>query len=278
MTSRRVRILIDGGQADVEFPIQGDIGHEFDSETKTALFTVSTSSEDLLRALAPEAGAEAAGEPAEAQGDALGDESNPPEHLIGDPGAHQQRPEDIPDDFARGLYPRPLIMLKVRRDGSDDTITVECMDAEIRRDEDREELRVQWGVGEVPRTRATLDVTVPPAVFDSMRQQPPGAEHPLISWWVAYARDAAERTVPKAVEYGSVELVEAGRTLARLMGRGEVSDQEAMEVQIYQYVMGKMGRWTAAMSRDERVSDDTIFDILVYATMVAKIRETGEWT
>ena len=98
-----------------------------------------------------------------------------------------------------------------------------------------------------------------------------------VAWWVADAQENAEKTMPKAIEYGSIELVEAGRTLARLMGRPNVSDQEAMETQIYQYVMGKMGRWTAAMSRGERVSDDTIFDLLVYATMVRKIRETGEW-
>lgn len=105
----------------------------------------------------------------------------------------------------------------------------------------------------------------------------PREDHPAVAWWLADAREVAEATMPKAVEYGSIELVEAGRTLARLIGRPDVSDQEAMETQIYQYVMGKMGRWTAAMSRGERVSDDSILDILVYATMVRKIRQTGEW-
>lgn len=100
---------------------------------------------------------------------------------------------------------------------------------------------------------------------------------PAVAWWLDDAREVAEATMPKAIEYGSIELVEAGRTLARLMGRPDVSDQEAMETQIYQYVMGKMGRWTAAMSRGERVSDDTIFDLMVYAVMVRKIRQTGEW-
>lgn len=101
--------------------------------------------------------------------------------------------------------------------------------------------------------------------------------HPAVEWWVEDAREVAEATMPKAIEYGSIELVEAGRTLARLMGLPDVSDQAAMETQIYQYVMGKMGRWTAAMARGERVSDDTILDLMVYATMVRKIRQTGEW-
>ena len=98
-----------------------------------------------------------------------------------------------------------------------------------------------------------------------------------VAWWVADARENAEKTMPKAIEYGSVELIEAGRTLARLMGRPHVSDQEAMETMIWSYVQGKMGRWTAALNRGERVSDDTILDIQIYATMVKKIRDTGEW-
>ncbi len=119
---------------------------------------------------------------------------------------------------------------------------------------------------------------VRPDLFKALGHRPAEPEDPpAVAWWLADAREVAEATMPKAVEYGSIELVEAGRTLARLMGRPNVSDQEAMEVQIYQYVMGKMGRWTAAMSRGERVSDDTVFDILVYATMVRKIRQTGEW-
>ena len=150
-----------------------------------------------------------AGHPSEAEGE----QRRYPEdirELIGDPHAHQQDPDDIPEDLVRQIY----------RDLED---------------------------------------------------------HPIVAWWLADAREVAEATVPKAVEYGSVELIEAGRTLARLMGRDEVSDQEAAEVQIYQYVMGKMGRWTAALSRGERVSDDTILDLMVYATMVRKIRQTGEW-
>lgn len=153
-----------------------------------------------------------AGHPSEAEGE---QERYPDDirGLIGDPHAHQQDPDDIPEDLVRQIY----------------------------RDLEAEQ------------------------------------DHPVVAWWLADAREVAEATVPKAIEYGSIELVEAGRTLARLMGRDEVSDQEAMETQIYQYVMGKMGRWTAAMGRGERVSDDTVFDILVYATMVRKIRQTGEW-
>lgn len=102
-------------------------------------------------------------------------------------------------------------------------------------------------------------------------------EPAAVRWWMVHAYEAAQRTLPKAIEYGSVELIEAGRILARLTNQTDRSDQAAMEAQIYQYMIGKMSRWTAAMSRGERVSDDTIFDLMVYATMVRKIRETGEW-
>lgn len=107
-----------------------------------------------------------------------------------------------------------------------------------------------------------------------------GIESPLIHWWMQYAFAEALATAPKAEEYGSTELAEAGHVLGSLLAKpleSPLSDAAAMETQIFQYVLGKIGRWTAAMRRGERVSDDTLFDIGVYVKMVRKIRETGEW-
>ncbi|AOE44402.1 hypothetical protein SEA_GHOBES_51 [Gordonia phage Ghobes] len=107
-----------------------------------------------------------------------------------------------------------------------------------------------------------------------------GVTDPTVHWWVQHALQEAIPTVAKAKEYGTVELVEAGRLLAsQLVGyQGQtVTDQEALELQVYQYVVGKLGRWTAAVRRGEQVSDDTLFDLGVYATLVQKARETGEW-
>ena len=107
-----------------------------------------------------------------------------------------------------------------------------------------------------------------------------GVTDPLFHWWMQHAYEEAAHTLPKAIEYGSTELQEAGHILASLMSKPieePMSDAAAMETQIYQYVLGKVGRWTAAMRRGDRVSDDTLFDIGVYVTMVRKIRDTGEW-
>lgn len=105
-------------------------------------------------------------------------------------------------------------------------------------------------------------------------------DSPLIHWWIHNAFSEAIATAPKAEEYGSAELAEAGHVLSSLLAipiESPTSDAAAMETQIFQYVLGKIGRWTAAMRRGERVSDDTLFDIGIYVKMVLKIRETGEW-
>lgn len=107
-----------------------------------------------------------------------------------------------------------------------------------------------------------------------------GIESPLVHWWIHNAFSEAIATAPKAEEYGSAELAEAGHVLSSLLAipiERPTSDAAAMETQIFQYVLGKIGRWTAAMRRGDRVSDDTLFDIGVYVKMVRKIRETGEW-
>ena len=107
-----------------------------------------------------------------------------------------------------------------------------------------------------------------------------GIDSPLIHWWMQDAFAEAMATAPKAEEYGSTELAEAGHVLGSLLAKpleNPVSDAAAMETQIFQYVLGKMGRWVAAMRRGDRVSDDTLFDIGVYVRMARKIRETGVW-
>lgn len=98
----------------------------------------------------------------------------------------------------------------------------------------------------------------------------------LAAWWHERARDEIDRTVPKAIEYGSTDLVDIGRDLARCMGR-TVTDQEAAELGIYFYIRGKLARWTDAVVRGEQVSDDSLFDIGVYARMAQRVRSHGGW-
>jgi hypothetical protein len=106
-----------------------------------------------------------------------------------------------------------------------------------------------------------------------------GAE--LRAWWLAEAEVEIARTVPKAVEYGghgsAVDLIWIGREMAANLGRTEVTDEEATELGIYFYALGKFGRWSAAIRQGKRVSDDTIFDVSVYCRMASRNRQVGGW-
>lgn len=98
----------------------------------------------------------------------------------------------------------------------------------------------------------------------------------LTDWWLDRATEEIDRTVPKAVEYGATDLIDIGRDLARTAGR-TVTDEEAAELGIYFYMRGKLSRWTDAVIRGDRVSDDTLFDIGVYTRMAQRVRSHGGW-
>ena len=98
----------------------------------------------------------------------------------------------------------------------------------------------------------------------------------LEQWWWDQATREISATIPKVEEYGSTDLVEIGRTMATNMGR-EVTDEEAAELGVYFYLIGKMARWTDAIRRKTRPSDDTLFDIGVYIRMTQRIRDSGGW-
>lgn len=99
----------------------------------------------------------------------------------------------------------------------------------------------------------------------------------LEEWWLAMAREEIERTVPKAIEYGSGDLIDIGRAMARVMGREVENDVDAIELGIYFYEVGKMARWTDAVRHGRRVSDDTLFDLGVYIRMLQRARAAGGW-
>lgn len=102
-------------------------------------------------------------------------------------------------------------------------------------------------------------------------------ENKLDDWWRNQTETEIARTVPKAIEYGSKDLVDLGRECAEILGREGVSEAEAIEIGVWFYARGKFARWTAAMRRGVLVSDDTIFDIGVYAKMIQRVREVGSW-
>jgi hypothetical protein len=98
----------------------------------------------------------------------------------------------------------------------------------------------------------------------------------LTEWWLKRAAAEAEGVVPKSIEYGSNSLMQLGRKMAQLQGR-EVSEAEALELGCWANCIQKIERWTDAVMRGERPSDDTILDAGVYLKMVQRIRDSGSW-
>lgn len=101
-------------------------------------------------------------------------------------------------------------------------------------------------------------------------------EQELTEWWLDRAHVEAQAVVPKAVEYGSNSLMALGRKIALLQGR-EVGDAEALELGCWINVVQKVERWTDAVLRGERPSEDTPYDAGVYIRMAQRVRETGMW-
>lgn len=93
-------------------------------------------------------------------------------------------------------------------------------------------------------------------------------------WWAETTMGDREAFAPKFKEYGSNDLVEIGRTMLAVAGRDEDDDQVCAEAGIYFYLVGKIARWTEALQRGDRPSDDTLHDISTYA-MMARLNRAG---
>ena len=116
----------------------------------------------------------------------------------------------------------------------------------------------------------TLDQVVDRAPADALKE-----------WWMKTASQDVHNLAPKANEYGGVgpahDLTAIGQTLARIAGKGEVSDSYATELGIFFYLRGKIARWETAVLSGYTPSDDTLLDIAVYAMMARRNRDAGGW-
>ena len=97
--------------------------------------------------------------------------------------------------------------------------------------------------------------------------------------WREMAEVEIAATVPKAVEYGQQSLVDLGAVQRRHSGQDpkNTTDADLMEEAIWFYLNGKIQRWNDAAHGGRAVSEDTIFDIIIYARMALTIRRTGTW-
>lgn len=94
-------------------------------------------------------------------------------------------------------------------------------------------------------------------------------------WWTVDATETAEATADKCDEYGSHDLYGIGHNVAKLAGV-QVDDNIAFELGCLFYLIGKAERAMSAAVRHEPASDDTWFDLAVYATMV-RAHRAGVW-
>ena len=103
----------------------------------------------------------------------------------------------------------------------------------------------------------------------------PNQKQRFINWWTRNAEATATATATKCAEYGSHDLYGIGHNVAKLKGQ-TVTDEQAFELGCLFYILGKIERAMSAAERGEHASDDTWFDLAVYATMIQAHR-AGVW-
>jgi hypothetical protein len=100
----------------------------------------------------------------------------------------------------------------------------------------------------------------------------------LQAWAMGKINADIESIIPKAMEYGAIDL--------EMMGVGLVEQtkvpwtnplQAGLEMAIVFYLQGKVARCISAISAGHLPTDDTLKDIRVYAMMLAHVREFGYW-
>lgn len=87
----------------------------------------------------------------------------------------------------------------------------------------------------------------------------------------------ADETVRKAIEYGSSDLELMGNAMLMLVPEPRRDRVLGLEMACGFYLLGKIARMFGAFEKGDKPSGDTIFDAMVYAQMMLKIRETGKW-
>lgn len=103
----------------------------------------------------------------------------------------------------------------------------------------------------------------------------------MLGWWKEYTAEAGERTVPKAIEYGSSDLKIMGAAMAELFGLEGIDEAErnlrGQQAAIAFYMQGKIGRIISSLADGKPIPEDHEFDIFVYAVMLRRLRLTGQW-
>lgn len=101
---------------------------------------------------------------------------------------------------------------------------------------------------------------------------PKRQQNKLDKWWREHAAAESASMIAKLDEYGTGDLREIGQRLAALAGWKNCTTQQAYELGVMFYLIGKMQRVITATELQRAASDDTWHDIAVYAKMVLAAR------
>jgi hypothetical protein len=85
------------------------------------------------------------------------------------------------------------------------------------------------------------------------------------------------RILPKAHEYSSSDLLMMGRMTAQMLGWGDATDAQCIEVACIWYATSKLTRALGAYSERREPDIDSLLDAASYITMGRRARECGEW-
>jgi hypothetical protein len=118
--------------------------------------------------------------------------------------------------------------------------------------------------------------TTVPMVEDPAVDPKVGRQQFMRQWLEDHMQEVFGKTIPKAVEYGSHDLLMMGEEMFALFPqlKGVVSPEE---LAIAFYIRGKIARLFGAYAQGKLPSDDTWLDTEVYAQMAQYVRQNGRW-
>jgi hypothetical protein len=120
--------------------------------------------------------------------------------------------------------------------------------------------------------------------FEGLTVEQVSRAEALSAWWIEHAQAEIDMVVPKAIEYGSVDLKVMGEALVHLLPKAVLADMDrtekekvGQEMACAFYALGKVARVFGAFEQGRLPSVDTWLDLGIYCRMAQRIRETGVW-
>lgn len=104
----------------------------------------------------------------------------------------------------------------------------------------------------------------------------------VAQWWLDTAAQDFTAISSKIAEYGgsrggSADLRLMGDNLAELLGWDKADEATRQSLACWLYLQGKIARLVSDFQQQRPPKDDTLLDISVYAMMMRRLKETGNW-